>query len=199
MATADYEGSGGAEFMRRANSARFNLVARFPDPPSAERAVVDLKDHGFDGRDVSLLGSEGDFVKTGTGMTRPESKVVWSTFRDSMIWAVVGAIAFAIIGVIIYAIPGFRSALGTGNDALGYVVAALIGAIVGVTLGGLVGGVAGLDRSRSGRDSYGDQIATGVMLVGVHAEGEQAQAAAEELRALGALDVRPATDHRIAV
>lgn len=199
MATEDYEGSAGHEFMRRANSNRFNLVARFPDPPTAERAVVRLRDHGFDANDVALLGSEADFVQTGIGLTPPESKVVWSSFRGTLVWGVVGAIVFAIIGVIIYAIPGFRSALGTGNGALGYLVAALIGAIVGVTLGGLVGGIAGLDRSRAGRDTYGDQIATGVMLVGVHAEGERLRMATSELSTLGALDVRPSTDHRVAV
>jgi hypothetical protein len=199
MATADYEGSAGHNFMRRANSGRFNLVARFPDPPTAERAVVRLKDRGFDANDVSLLGSEGDFVQTGIGLPHQDAKVVWSSFRDAVIWGAVGAIACAIVGVIIYAIPGFRSTLGTKGDAIGYIVAALIGAIIGVTLGGLSGGIAGLDRSRAGRDTYADQIATGIMLVGVHAEGDRLRTASSELRSLGALDVRPATDHQVAV
>lgn len=199
MATADYEGSAGHNFMRRANSDHFNLVARFPDPPTAERAVVSLKDHGFNANDVSLLGSEGDFVQSGIGLPHQDAKVVWSSFRDAMLWGAAGAIACAIIGVIIYAVPGFRSALGTEDDAVGYLVAAFIGAIIGVTLGGLAGGVYGLDRSRAGRDTYTDQIATGIMLVGVHAEGERLRTATSELRSLGALDVRPATDHRVAV
>ena len=186
----DYEGARDRSVLPRANAERYNVVGRFRDPAAAEGAVSRLRGIGFADADASLLGSTGDVVDTNTGMGDADGKAMKASFRDAGIGIVLGAVLGAIVGVVFLALPPVQSAIGTHVSAGGYIAAAIFGAIIGLTLGGLVGGIGGLDRKRSGTNSYLSKTADGVTLVGVRAEGDaRVQAATDVLRAAGAASV----------
>jgi hypothetical protein len=198
MPNADYEGQVQGQFVQGMNAGDYNVVARFADPPVAERAVAEMEAHGFDNSDVWLLGSAQDAVSPASGLTAADAQVLGSHFRDLLIGGVAGAVVGAIAGIIVLAI--FHPAFGVHMSPVAYLAAALIGAIVGLIGGALVGGFAGLDRSQAGRDTYGLMATSGPMLVGVRAPGPKVQAAIAELRSLGAQDVRQVTpDPRVVV
>ncbi|HZQ38917.1 MAG TPA: hypothetical protein VFD32_23535 [Dehalococcoidia bacterium] len=190
MSAADYEGTARGPFLPKVRASRFNVIARFPDPASAARAVERVRASGVPETDVSVLGAEADAIDPGTGLMEPDRKVVSSAWNQAWLWGVVGAVLGAIVGIILLLIPGFRHAVHAQLDAPAFIAAILIGGIVGATGGALAGMVGGLDRSATEVDTYSDQLATGPELVGVHTTDErETELAAATLREAGATTI----------
>ncbi len=187
MPAADYEGTARQPFLPRTRTSRFNVIARFPDPESAAHAVERVRASGVPEAEVSVLGAEGDAVEPGSGLMRSDAKVVRSVWNQVWLWGVVGAILGAVVGIILILIPGFRHAIHAQLDWPAFIAAILIGGIVGAIGGSLAGMVGGLDRSAADVDTYGDELATGPELVGVHTSDErETRLASAALREAGA-------------
>lgn len=187
MSAADYEGTARGPFLPKVRSSRFNIIARFPDPASAARAVERVRASGVPAADVSVLGATADAVDPGTGLMEPDAKVVSSAWNQAWLWGIVGAALGAVVGIILIVIPGFRHAVHAQLDWPAFIAAILIGGIVGAIGGALAGMVGGLDRSAANVDTYSDELATGSELVGVHTTDEQeTRLAAAALREAGA-------------
>jgi hypothetical protein len=196
MSAADYEGTAHRPFLPKVQASRFNIIARFPDPVSAARAVERVRASGVPEADVSVLGAVADAVDPGTGLTEPDARVVRSAWNRAWLFGIVGGVIGAIIGIILILIPGFRHAVHAQLDWPAFIAAILIGGIVGAVGNALVGGVAGLDRSAANVDPYLDQLATGPELVGVHTtDAHETEIAAAALREAGAtaIDSMPPT------
>ncbi len=190
MAATDFEGTARSPFLPRVRASRFNIIARFPDPASAARAVERVRASGVSEADVSVLGAEADAVDPGSGLTEPDAKVVKGAWNQAWLWGIVGAVLGAIVGIILILIPGFRHAVHAQLDAPAFIAAILIGGIIGATGGALAGGVGGLDRSAARVDPYPDQVATGPELVGVHTNDErETERATATLREAGAMTI----------
>ena len=190
MAAADYEGTARGPFLPKVRASRFNIIARFPDPASAARAVERVRASGVPEADVSVLGAPADAVDPGTGLMEPDAKVVRSAWNQAWLWGIVGAAIGAIVGIILILIPGFRDTVHAQLDWPAFIAAILIGGIVGAIGGALAGMVGGLDRSAADVDTYGDEVATGPELVGVHTTDDQeTQRATAALREAGAIAI----------
>ncbi|HLZ69166.1 MAG TPA: hypothetical protein VKV26_04570 [Dehalococcoidia bacterium] len=166
MPSADYEGTARQPYLPRTRTSRFNVIARFPDPASAARAVERIRAGGIAASDVSVLGGAGDEVEPGSGLMRADAAVVRSVWTRAWLWGLAGAVIGAVIGIILILIPGFRHAVRAQPDWPAFIAAILIGGIVGAIGGALAGMVGGLDRSEAHVDTYADEVACGPELVG---------------------------------
>jgi len=190
MSTTDYEGTARRPFLPKVRTGRFNIIARFPDPASAASAVERVRASGVPEADVSVLGAVADVVDPGVGLAKPDARVVHSAWNQAWLWGIVGAVIGAIVGIILILIPGFRHAVHAQLDWPAFLAAILIAGVVGAIGGAFAGMVGGLDRSAAEVDTYGDELATGPELVGVHTTDDQeTRLAAAALREAGAMAI----------
>jgi hypothetical protein len=141
-----------------------------------------------------MLGSAGDAVHTGSGLTELDERMVRGVVRDACEGALAGGTCGAVLGLLLSVLPPLHHSVAPAAAA-GYSLAAAFGAVIGLISGGLVGGVAGLDRSQAGSDTYDDQMADGARVVGVHVSGSaQQDEVCELLRRAGAFGVRTFAD-----
>ena len=93
-----------------------------------------------------------------------------------------------LIGIGALAVPGIGPVLAAGPLA-GALGTALAGAGIGAAAGGLVGALAGLGVPEEHAEYYAEGVRRGGTLVSVQTDDVNADAAAEAMRAAGALDV----------
>jgi hypothetical protein len=190
MASADYEGTAKTPFPPRVNFSRFNVVARYPNPAIAEQVLEQLRASGVPRGEASILGEEQDMVRPESGLSIADEKVVKAVAANAFIWAAAGGVFGIVVGIVRMLIPAFRHTVHAQVDAPALLSAALIGALLGGMGAYLVGYVAGLDSRFSETETYGDQVAMGTTLVGVHTESpEDTSAVSAKLQAAGALSV----------
>jgi hypothetical protein len=114
------------------------LIAIYPDRQSVERALRQLRDDGFDMRDVSVIcrGFEATEVPAGVLTTGDIAAV------GAGVGAVAGFLCGIAIGTALLVVPGLGSLLVAGSF-LAALAGAAEGALVGAVIGGLGGALVG--------------------------------------------------------
>lgn len=146
-----------------------SIAGLFPDRNSAERAIVDLKDSGFDPSRIGIVmrdKSEAQAVADEHGAAARSTE-----------GAVAGGIIGGSLGAILVAV-GALAIPGVGPFISGGVLASLVGG----TAGWLVGGLAGLGIPKDEAEYYESQVEQGRALVTVDAQGRDDEARAIMLR-----------------
>jgi hypothetical protein len=159
--------------MAREQLSRINVVATYPDMPSARRAFNALEAAGVDGDAMSLLGRHAEEVASETDTADRDAHLVGDVAHKTAKGGVIGGVAGAIAGTVAFAIPGVGPAIGVGIWA-----GTLGGAIAGGAVGGVTGGVAAMDQSEDWELTY-DDVADGKVLVATHAD-DDAEATKQE-------------------
>lgn len=142
----------------------------FTEKDDAEDAIEELKDSGFDPKDISIMMKdtfEGQELASDTGTNVAEGAV-----SGAATGGVIGAIAGLLIGVGAITIPGLGPLLigGPLAAALGLTGAAattLSGAATGVLAGGLLGALMGLGIPEEDARVYERHLNEGAILVAV--------------------------------
>jgi heat induced stress protein YflT len=138
-----------------------SIAGLFPDRASAEQAIVDLKNAGFDPAKIGIVlrdKSEARDVAGAQGTRSTEGAVAGGLIGGSL-----GAILVA-VGAL--AIPGVGPVISGG----------VLATLVGGTAGWLVGGLAGLGIPEDEARFYQDQVGQGRALVTVDPDDRAEQA-----------------------
>jgi hypothetical protein len=153
MTAVDYEGTGKRSYIQDPHGGYYNLMATFPSPDEAGRAMQELRRRGFPSEHVHVMGTSEDAIDAAIGLPEEDKRVTTATIRYGMLGMVAGAVLGAVVGVILMAIPAFQSAIDVHPGAGAYLLAAAFGAIVGSMMG-FAGGIWGMDSRRSGSRTY---------------------------------------------
>lgn len=127
------------------------VVGLFPDRASADQAVCELKDAGYQDSQISVVGATTEAEATASGAA-----------TGAAVGA--GAAALASLGISFGVIPVIGPVL-----AMGPLSAALLSAVGGAAAGGLTGALVGLGFSQEDADYYQDEVKKGNYLVTVDA------------------------------
>lgn len=149
------------------------VLGIFATRDTADDAIDDLKDAGYDPKDISIVmrDSEGaQQVETGDG-----SNITGGAASGAVTGGVIGGLAGLLIGIGAIAIPGVGAFLVGGPlaAALGLTGAAATtatGAATGALAGGLLGALMGLGIPENEARVYEERINKGAILVAVPAE-----------------------------
>jgi hypothetical protein len=173
--------SEGATGGARERFARYNLIATFLEPESADEALRSLEREGVDGTKISLLGRE-DRLAVYQAEEESESEelpkgVAKGVATKSAAGTAAGGIAGFVAGAAAFGIPGIGPAVGAGIWA-----ATASGAVAGAVAGGVMGGIQETWAAR-----YDDAVKEGRVLVGVHSDdAAEIDSAEKVLREAGA-------------
>lgn len=138
-----------------------SIAGLFPDRHSAEQAIVDLKNNGFDPAKIGIVMRD-----------KAETKAVTAEHgTHSTEGAVAGGIVGGTAGALLAAV-GALVIPGVGPFISGGILVSLIGGAAGW----LVGGLAGLGIQEDEAKYYEEQVGQGRALVTVDAEGRDAEA-----------------------
>jgi len=144
-----------------------SIAGLFPDRQSAERAIVDLKDSGFDPAKIGIVVRD-----------KADTKAITAEHgTHSTEGAVAGGIVGGTAGALLAAV-GALVIPGVGPFISGGILVSLIGG----TAGWLVGGLSGLGIPADEAKYYEDQVHQGRALVTVDAAGRDDEARAIMLR-----------------
>ena len=144
-----------------------SIAGLFPDRQSAERAIEDLKDSGFDPSKIGVVMRD-----------KADTKAVTAEHgTHSTEGAVAGGIVGGTAGALLAAV-GALVIPGVGPFISGGILASLIGG----TAGWLVGGLSGLGIPEDEAKYYEEQVGQGRALVTVDAAGRDDEARAIMLR-----------------
>jgi hypothetical protein len=138
-----------------------SIAGLFPDRTSAEQAIVDLKNAGFDPSKIGIVmrdRNEARDVAAAQGTHSTEGAVAGGIIGGSL-----GAILVA-VGAL--AIPGIGPIISGG----------VLATLVGGAAGWLVGGLAGLGIPEDEARYYEEQVGQGKALVTVDAQGRDDEA-----------------------
>lgn len=158
------------------------VVGMFDDRDTAERAVQDLIDAGFDRNRVSLVAAdpggkiyrqhvdeEGSLASEGaaTGLTSG---------------AVVGGILGLLVGAGLIFVPA-------GVIAAGPIAGLIAGGAAGAATGGILGGLVGMGIPEEHADAYAEGVRRGGTIVTIQADDDKAQQAHDLLDRDGAVNI----------
>jgi hypothetical protein len=156
------------------------VLGVFANRTEAEDAIDDLKDAGYNPKDISIVmkdTAEGQAVASNTG-----ANVASGAATGATTGGVIGALAGLLVGIGAIAVPGVGALLigGPLAAALGLTGAAastVSGAVTGALAGGLLGALMGLGIPEEDAKVYEQQVKAGGILVAVPArEGEGSDA-----------------------
>ena len=155
------------------------VIATFADRNSAERAISDLRNKGYE-RDISLLAKDekagkGDANKYNTNFTGGDPVMDGASTGGA-----VGGLLGLAVGAGALAIPGIGPLVAAGPIA-----GLLSGAATGVIAGGLADYGIPAERGRF----YEDRIKQGDILVAVRCDEKKAEEASKVLSQFGGKDV----------
>lgn len=180
--------------MEKATLTQDTVIGMFADRATAETAITDLKNKGYDPKDISVVMKDVDQAQDMGQSTG--ANVAEGATSGAMTGGVVGAIAGLLIGIGAIAIPGIGAVLigGPLAAALGLTGAAATtatGALTGALAGGLIGALVSLGVPEEEAQAYQERIKEGGILLAVPAmnNGQDSQAL-ETLSAHGATQVR---------
>ena len=134
------------------------VVALYEDMPTAQQAVEELSNNGFDRAQISLVSqdAEGRYTsQTGDGESTGENIA-----EGVGVGAAVGGIGGLLVGLAALAIPGVGPIIAAGPLAL-----ALIGAGVGAATGGLIGALGESGVPPEQAEYYAEGVRRGGALV----------------------------------
>ncbi|MBE3587761.1 MAG: hypothetical protein IMW93_04240 [Thermoanaerobacteraceae bacterium] len=155
------------------------VLGTFSSRESAERAVAELRNKGFD-RDISIVAKEGT-VRTDRRNQYSAPTMGGDPVSDgTTTGGVLGGLAGLVAGAGALAIPGIGPIVAAGPIA---------GLLSGAATGGIAGGLIdwGIPAER-GR-YYEEKVKQGNILVSVRCDDNKANDAAMVLRQFGAQDV----------
>ena len=145
------------------------IIGVFADRTDVEDAIEELRDTGFDAKDISIVmqnNEEGRNVADNTG-----ANVAGGAVSGATTGAVLGGLAGLVSAI---AIPGLGFFLIGGPIAAalgltGAAAATVSGATTGALAGGLIGGLMGLGLPREEAEYYEGRVKEGAILVAVPA------------------------------
>ena len=150
------------------------VLGLFDDLDTAQRAVADLLQEGFQNEDISFLARDraGELAAEPLGRDVVEEAVAEGAGKGAVAGTVVGGAMGLLVGLGVLAIPGVGAVIAAGTLAatLGSTV---VGAGVGAAAGGLAGGLANAGIHPTDMTYYTEAIRQGGVLVAVHAETDE--------------------------
>lgn len=161
------------------------IYGAFPDRSHAERAIDDLRAHGFRREEISFVtgATDEEIERVRSLDTRAEEGTGYGMAAGSVLGAVLGWLAGVGLGAI--AIPGLGGLLVAGP-----LLTALSGIALGGAAGGLVGALVGMGVPEDEAVRAECQLREGRPIVLVRA-GDRAPEAISILAAQGALNIPP--------
>lgn len=150
------------------------VSAVFPSRESAELALRQLEDRGFNDRQISLVMSDetrNSYIQN----IQESSKVDEGAAAGAGLGGLAGAIAGMVLAAGTIAVPGLNLIV------TGALVTSLAGLGAGALAGGLIGGLIGAGIPEHEAKIYEQEIRNGKFLVTVHAETAEQEAIAREV------------------
>ncbi len=143
------------------------VVALFDDVNTAQRALEDLLNSGFDRNNISVMRANRDAGDV-SGTTADTDMGASGAAAGAGIGAALGGIAGLVIGLGVIAIPGVGPIIVAGPLAT-----TLAGAGIGAAAGGIIGALtdAGIPENEAGY--YAEGIRRGGTLLTVRANDDQ--------------------------
>lgn len=169
------------------------ILGVFSERNSAESALADLKDAGYNPKDISIVmkdKAEAAEVASNTG-----TNVAGGAATGAATGGVIGALAGLLVGVGAIAVPGVGALLigGPLAAALGLTGAAastVSGAVTGALAGGLLGALMGLGIPEEDARVYEQRVQAGGILVAIPTRTGESADAKDILETHGADQVR---------
>lgn len=158
-------------------TARFNVIAVYPDHESVERAVNRLHAEGFGTRDVSIVGRD---FRPDDETSEPRTASDYAT-TGAEVGAVVGGLFGICVGVAFLILPGVGPIVVAGPIAAALAGGAE-GSMAGASVGALVGALVGWGIPHDRAVKYRDDVESGRYLVLARGEAEKIEHAREVLR-----------------
>jgi len=143
------------------------IVGVFQTEHEASEAIQELKQHGFQADDISVIArnkKDVNAISEETGTKAPEGMASGAATGGFL-----GGLTGLLAGIGALAIPGIGPIIAAGPIA-----ATLAGAAVGAGTGGLVGGLIGLGIPEEEATSYDNYVEEGRILVMVDADTTKA-------------------------
>lgn len=174
------------------------VVALYDDFASANAAVRDLVDNGFNRNDVSIVASDasGEYSRyLGTGTEARIDTGTSSTAEGASVGAGIGAVIGGLGGLLVglgaLAIPGIGPVVAAGPlaAALSALAGAGAGAVAGGVTGGLLGALMDLGVPRETAEYYAEGVRRGGHLVTVNTSDDMTNRAVEILNHHNPVDV----------
>jgi hypothetical protein len=166
------------------------VLGLFDDHDSADKAVDELKDFGYDAGDISVITKEWKTEqrsKKGAGRDMAEG-----AGKGAMTGGAIGGVAGLLAGVGAIALPGGIGLLAAGPVASA-IAGALGGAAAGAAAGGLIGALMGVGLSEKEAKLYAERVESGDVLVAVPIESDDEGPATQILEDNGAMEINTVT------
>jgi len=155
------------------------VIGVFEDRFDAEAAIDELKDMGFNPKDVSVVvkGGSGENISGGNISGTKGGSVAEGAVSGAATGGVLGGLAGLLIGLGALAIPGVGAFLVGGPIAIalgltGAAATTISGATTGALAGGLVGGLIGLGVPEDQARVYEQRVREGAVLLAVPTHSE---------------------------
>lgn len=175
------------------------VVAVYEGFRTANAAVRKLVENGFPRDEISMiaLDEDGNFkeqlqaMETGTDEDRVSKNMMSGAGTGAGVGAVLGGIGGLLVGLGIFAIPGFGPVLAGGPlaAALAGLAGGAVGAVAGGGIGGLIGILAGMGIPQERAEFYVEGIRQGGVLVAVRVDDDMVPGARSILNQFEPVDV----------
>lgn len=172
------------------------VIGVFKNRDQADEAIDDLKDAGYDPKDISVMMKDaGEGVEGGVVKETKAEHVGRDTVSGAVTGGIIGGVAGLLIGVGAITIPGIGALLigGPIASALGLTGAAATtfsGATTGAVAGGLIGALIGLGMPEREARVYDQHVREGNILVAVPTRKSKEDEAEDILKSDGAMDIK---------
>jgi hypothetical protein len=169
----------------------------YDDFSSANEAIRDLVNNGFNRSDISIMANDqsGEYSRylqhSGEATEAPESGAATGAGVGAGIGAVVGGLAGILVGLGALAIPGIGPVLAAGPLAAAFagLAGAGAGAVAGGVTGGLIGALADMGVPRENAGYFAEGVRRGGTLVVARATEEMAGTARDILNRHSPIDM----------
>jgi hypothetical protein len=156
------------------------VVALFDDVNTAQRALEDLLNNGFERNNVSIVrtNDKGDYT---AGQTADDAS---GAAAGAGIGAALGGIAGLVVGLGVLAIPGLGPVIAAGPIAT-----TLAGAGLGAAAGGIIGALTDVGIPKEEAGYYAEGVRRGGTLLTVRANDNQVNRATDILNRYSPVDI----------
>jgi uncharacterized membrane protein len=147
-------------------------VGLFYSRDEAERALLALKNDGFNMNRVNLIAKDADDIARSTGMDLGADKDKDNNASEgagagATSGAVLGGIGGLLVGLGTLAIPGVGPIIVAGEAAT-TIATTLAGAGIGAAAGGIIGGLVGMGIPEDRAKVYSDRVSSGSYMIMVN-------------------------------